>query len=587
MFEIEYNPENWNIDFMFEIECTPEKWDMRLIDAYYLFCLISIVLILDYLLLSPPNDVDNARYMLSALVQSEAAIIAVVVSLSLVGVQLVASSYSARVIEVFKTAPYLWSLLLYYIVAMGTGLWVLMEIKEKTIHVGVIISYCLGIFAFVILIPYILNVLELLKPYSLIDKLAMKISNENILSTKNPGEQIDPIQPIIDIIIGSLKMHDVGVLIHGLNAIEPKIVSLFNSNDFDRRMKLSFAFLHLSSIGKLASNNNDEYAAIKIIGTINKIANAAADNGLLAASTEAVKSLKDTGVRAAEERLPDAASSSIMGLGDVTERFLQNISPYDFNSWFLSVPAPNGPMPMNLSSIENSIRQEFCEFAFNALGLIEDLGNIAIGKKLETVIELEVAAIEKVGLSCIERKCKSAAYKSTEALKAAGVTSVEQNVEVGAWESSFSLKNIGIKATEKQSENVANGAAGALGDIGARTIQHIQEIIPSYVVSEKLDEKIATLISIVERANEGLHKIALSGIANGLDSPVRIAAIEINRIRKKALEILQNEYQRDYIKNELRSYLEDIRTQASTSPKFRETIQVIDSLLNEIESPRN
>ncbi len=49
--------------------------------------------------------------MLSALVQGEAAIVALVMTLSLVAVQLAAQSYSARVIEVFKRAPDLWILM--------------------------------------------------------------------------------------------------------------------------------------------------------------------------------------------------------------------------------------------------------------------------------------------------------------------------------------------------------------------------------------------------------------------------------------------------------------------------------------------
>jgi uncharacterized membrane protein len=57
------------------------------------------------------TDVDSARYMLSALVQSEAAIVALVVTLSLVAVQLAAQSYSARVIEVFRRTPDLWILM--------------------------------------------------------------------------------------------------------------------------------------------------------------------------------------------------------------------------------------------------------------------------------------------------------------------------------------------------------------------------------------------------------------------------------------------------------------------------------------------
>lgn len=53
------------------------------------------------------TDVDSARYVLSSLVQSEATILAIVVTLSLVAVQLAASS-SSRVIDIFKRSPDLW-----------------------------------------------------------------------------------------------------------------------------------------------------------------------------------------------------------------------------------------------------------------------------------------------------------------------------------------------------------------------------------------------------------------------------------------------------------------------------------------------
>ncbi len=53
---------------------------------------------------------ESSRYMLSASVQSEAAIIAIVVTLSLVAVQLT-SSYSRRVTESFSKNPHLWILM--------------------------------------------------------------------------------------------------------------------------------------------------------------------------------------------------------------------------------------------------------------------------------------------------------------------------------------------------------------------------------------------------------------------------------------------------------------------------------------------
>jgi len=68
--------------------------------------------------------------MLSALVQSEAAIIAIVVTLSLVVVQLTASFYSAKITKIFRKSPDLWILMISYIGAMIYSLVVLLMIEE-------------------------------------------------------------------------------------------------------------------------------------------------------------------------------------------------------------------------------------------------------------------------------------------------------------------------------------------------------------------------------------------------------------------------------------------------------------------------
>ena len=45
---------------------------------------------------------DSARYMLSAMVQAQAAVIAIIITMTLIAVQLTASAYSTRVVDVFK-----------------------------------------------------------------------------------------------------------------------------------------------------------------------------------------------------------------------------------------------------------------------------------------------------------------------------------------------------------------------------------------------------------------------------------------------------------------------------------------------------
>lgn len=53
-------------------------------------------------------QLDTARFVLAALIQSESTIIALVITLSLVVIQLTSSSYSTRVIDIFKESPVIW-----------------------------------------------------------------------------------------------------------------------------------------------------------------------------------------------------------------------------------------------------------------------------------------------------------------------------------------------------------------------------------------------------------------------------------------------------------------------------------------------
>jgi uncharacterized membrane protein len=153
--------------------------------ALFVFVMLGMVIILRAIFALSETNPDSARYLLSTLVQSEAAIIAIVVTLSLVAVQVAASSYSSRVIEIFKKMPSLWMLIFIYISAMIQGLHVLKLIeasKGNTIGLenDILLSYYLGIFAFLALIPYIWNTLGLLNVNSI-----FKICNYSAMPSKS------------------------------------------------------------------------------------------------------------------------------------------------------------------------------------------------------------------------------------------------------------------------------------------------------------------------------------------------------------------------------------------------------------------
>jgi hypothetical protein len=91
-------------------------WTARLI--VYFTCLAGVVLVC-FILFRNFNlfhtDADSARYMLSALVQSQAAIVAIVITLTLIAVQLTASAYSPRLV------PFLFRLSFVFLWRIGLG----------------------------------------------------------------------------------------------------------------------------------------------------------------------------------------------------------------------------------------------------------------------------------------------------------------------------------------------------------------------------------------------------------------------------------------------------------------------------------
>ena len=188
---------------------------------------------------------DNERYLISALVQSLAATIALVITLSLVAVQLAAQSYSARVIDVYKNNPDMWILLSIYIAVIfyGLGLLKVIDVGVAGINMefAIFAAYFLGFFAFVCLVPYMLKTLDLLKPSNVIELLAEEITKEKVFKSTNHTDdgrtEKDPIQPITDIVNSGLLRNDYETVRNGLAAIKNATFLIFETTDIEKDEK--------------------------------------------------------------------------------------------------------------------------------------------------------------------------------------------------------------------------------------------------------------------------------------------------------------------------------------------------------------
>ncbi|MCZ7356041.1 MAG: DUF2254 domain-containing protein [Candidatus Methanoperedens sp.] len=284
-------------------------WFVQL--CYYLIMFLIIILVLTYILITffVHTDDDSSRYMLSALVQCEASIVAIVISLTLVAVQHSASSYSTRIIDIFKFKnPDFWVLIIIYIWSIVFGLFVLEMIKTgnlESIEKYIYLSYSFGAIAFITLIPYLRKTLDLLKPSKIMGILSEDITKENILfalnNNKFEGYNIqsyvnkdkDPIQPVIDIVHSSLKNYDSETAIEGLNVIGYHTNKIFEKDDFkgdeDKKI-IEHIIEHLHNVVKHAEKEENDYIIIEIIKVLFKngftTANKKRENATISAINE-------------------------------------------------------------------------------------------------------------------------------------------------------------------------------------------------------------------------------------------------------------------------------------------------------------
>jgi hypothetical protein len=284
------------------------------------------------------TDIDNARYLLSAMAQSQAAIIAIVITVSLVAVQLGASAYSPRVVSIFKSNPDLWILLALYGTSMSYDFIILKILSEKVSEFFLFISYWLCASAFLALFPYVLSTINILRPEVIVKRLVEDICVPSV----GPGPVIgkrwrvgdlegDPFQPIVDIARGAFRKCDYETVKTGLRRMAAKVIVVINSCNIEKyrfipgkRNPLNpFGYFseyyckHLEQIGRLFAER-DEELTLETIENLKGVAEIITKNKL---GTEGyvVEALGSIGRISAQREFQNATERTIGAIGSIAK----------------------------------------------------------------------------------------------------------------------------------------------------------------------------------------------------------------------------------------------------------------------------
>lgn len=404
----------------------------------------------------------SAQYLLSALVQSEAAIIGIVITLTFIAVQLIFSYAPQAVSVALKKNCDMWILLFFYGLSISYGLFVLRMIPNKwdgslsqldfltiwgshvSLEYRICFAYCLGVSAFVAIAPYILYTVDFLKPSNIIKFLSHNITESKILkyikSVKEHEEnrtipaKEDPFQPIMSIIHDSVMKSDITTLRCGLETVVNKAVDIINLYKYLDNKDIPMYFCdHLGRAGKHVLRAEDDESAIVIIDCLKNIGISAIEMPSDEAAKASAQYIEMIGSFAAEKKLRFVTCGAVESLEAVGEFAVQN----------------------RLEDVTAQVADS-----------IGTVGMYAAENKIGIAAQYAAKYLGRVGMCAAENELKYAASEAAESLGVVGNYAADNKLKDATSEVARSLGDVGVSAAEKGLEDATDQAARSLGDVG-------------------------------------------------------------------------------------------------------------------------
>ena len=213
---------------------------------------------------------DSSLYLLSAMAQALAAILAIVLGFSFVAIQLSTQIGNPRVLDLYLKSKAFWTILVVYGFSISYDLLLLRIIHEGNIKILVNlinISIFLTMISFMSLFPYAHYTIQRLKPEKII-KGIIEIKSDDVEQLKR-----DTILPIADIMNKSIITDDPHTLKVGLDELGKLNFEIIKS---EKNSALKFEILKyysrkISRLIDIAFSNNQEDSILEITDSLRNI----------------------------------------------------------------------------------------------------------------------------------------------------------------------------------------------------------------------------------------------------------------------------------------------------------------------------
>ena len=250
---------------------------------YHLICCLSFIFsaLMLIVIISDRNiaiNEKNSRYLFSALAQSQAAIIAVVVSLTILAVQFVSQTYTPKVSDLFLRKKLFWFLILVYGSSIIYDLVILNSIDKNFTYLRLYnyIGIAGMILSFSLLILFTKDVIDSLKPEQVIQDLINEIDMGMITAytAKEKRTERDAVDDHLILLIRVMTKADDISAADGIDMLSDFFKKCINKEKGDYpKLVLTYFFGHVEILVNAVFEKKSDIVlrnAISFIGTIGK-----------------------------------------------------------------------------------------------------------------------------------------------------------------------------------------------------------------------------------------------------------------------------------------------------------------------------
>ena len=256
----------------------------------YYFLLFSYIFLfinpLTNLILTPMGsanwieDKNMILTLLSTLVTCEVAIYGIMVSVSLIAIQISTESYSYRITNIFLKSSNFKLINFIYLSSITLNIGLLESISFLDIKINYFINYSylstnITLFAILSTPIYFYFVFKLLKPLNILDCLISNLDQIELSSKITSETKNDPIQPYIDVLIRTITRHDDKITIEGIELLKQKVNFILRRNVPIANSDILLIKLILSQFKELSSTaiaNNRPNIAEHIVNSLRDLA---------------------------------------------------------------------------------------------------------------------------------------------------------------------------------------------------------------------------------------------------------------------------------------------------------------------------